>query len=301
MKRIAIPLTAAVLAATLMTSVHAADVSYSEWKGSETVATTDELVERLNTLIDTAERQRAADPLFLQDLRDALAAYQGSQTPLFIKDNFGDGDISRNPAWTIASGKFGLEKNGGLRSIVALGGYNPQGGNQNSKQNTASAILDNILGSGKSGGAGSNLVSSQRAEVYTGAKITNTFLVSTLIRSRGVPGQFDWTVYQGGDRSSGYRLSYFADATTPSFELSRFNRKGSSVIDSFDAPRGLEDGNPHKINWTRAAGGAMSVTLDGGEILNVTDQGIKSGFDGLAMANAGGDFTVKDVEVRGVR
>ena len=59
------PLTAVALGTTSMTTLHAADVSYSEWKGSETVSNTDELVQRLNTLIDTAERQRAADPRFL--------------------------------------------------------------------------------------------------------------------------------------------------------------------------------------------------------------------------------------------
>lgn len=105
MKRLAALVAAVALSTTSMTALHAADVRYSEWKGSQTISNTDELVQRLNTLIDTAARQRAADPRFLQDLRDALEAYavsQVPQAPLFIKDSFTDGDITRNPAWTIA-------------------------------------------------------------------------------------------------------------------------------------------------------------------------------------------------------
>ncbi len=227
-----------------------------------------------------------------------LEAYGASQVPLFIKDGFSDGDISRNPAWTIASGKFGLEKTGGLRSIVRLG---CSSGAQSGKQDSAAAILDTILGSGKSGGSGNSLVSNQRAELFTAAKNINTFRLSTAFISRSAPGQFDWFVYQGSDRSSGYRLSYYADAASPSLELLRVTRKGTSVIDSFDAAKALEDGKTHDIRWTRAAGGAMSVVLDGEEILTVTDQGIKSGFDGLSMANASGDMLIRSVDVLGVR
>ncbi len=258
------------------------------------------MVDRLTKLIDTAERQRAADPRFLDDLRDALNAYAQSQVPLFIKDNFSDGDIAKNPAWTIASGKFRLEKNGGLRSIVRA-----SGNTQSGKQDAASAILDTILGSGKKGGGGGGggtLVSAQRAEVFTPAKITNAFSVLGTVLVRSPASDFEWVVYQGADRSSGYRLNYTTDDTsTAVFELSRFNRKGSSVIDSGEPPVSMEDGGAHKIEWKRGAGGAMTVAIDGEAFLSITDQGIKTGFDGLVMANNDGDVLFRDIEVRGVR
>ncbi len=296
MKRMAALLTAIALGTTSITTLHAADVRYSEWKGSQTVASTEELIQRLNTLIDTAERQRAADPRFLEDLRDALDAYGTSQVPVFIKDNFTDGDITRNPAWTIATGKFGLEKTGGLRSIVRPAGT---GSTQGGKQDTASSILDTILGSGKKSGPGGSLVSTQRAEIFTAAKITNSFDILGSVLSRNTPADFEWVVYQGADRSSGYRLNYSSDAASAVFELSRFSRKGTAVIDGGPPPIAMEDGGAHKIGWKRAAGGLMTITFDGEELFSITDQGIKSGFDGIAMVNNTGDVLFRDIEVRG--
>jgi hypothetical protein len=73
------------------------------------------------------------------------------------------------------------------------------------------------------------------------------------------------------------------------------------VIDSYDQAVFLEDGNTHAIEWARGSSGRMVVALDGEEILSTTDQGIKSGFDGLASVNFGGDYVVREVEVRGAR
>ena len=57
-------------------AAQAADESrYNVWQGNDPAM--DVLVERLNGLIDDAERARAADPNFLIDLRDAIAARGG--------------------------------------------------------------------------------------------------------------------------------------------------------------------------------------------------------------------------------
>ena len=196
-----------------------------------------------------------------------------------------------------SSGKFGLEKSGGLRSIVQPSGA---ASTQSGKQDAATAILDTILGAGKKGSAGGSLVSTQRAEIFTAAKITNTFDILGTVLSRTTPADFDWVVYQGADRSSGYRLSYSSDPSSAGFELSRFSRKGSAVIDSGPPPISMEDGGAHKIEWKRGTGGVMTVAFDAEEFLSITDQGIKTGFDGLAMVNNTGDILFRDIEVRGL-
>ena len=52
---------------------------YSEWRGDAAEGAEEgaaqALVRALEALIDEAERARAADPRFLQDLRDAIAAH----------------------------------------------------------------------------------------------------------------------------------------------------------------------------------------------------------------------------------
>jgi len=58
-------------------AAQAADESrYNAWQGNDPAM--DVLVERLNGLIGDAERARAADPNFLIDLRDAIAARGGT-------------------------------------------------------------------------------------------------------------------------------------------------------------------------------------------------------------------------------
>ena len=60
-------------------------------------------------MVDDAEKARAADPQFLRDLR-GLA--QGSDRPWRIQllnDDFGDGDFTRNPSWTVTAGKYWVD------------------------------------------------------------------------------------------------------------------------------------------------------------------------------------------------
>ena len=287
MNKIAAVIAALAITAASATALNAADTRYSEWTGSQTVANVDQLVDRLSKLIDNAERQRAADPRFLRDLRDALDDYAEGQIPYFIVDDFRDGNYTKNPTWSVTSGKFVMERTGGIRSAVRVA--TSQSGNKDA----ASAILDTLLGGGNTG-------RNTRAEIVTPAKMTNTFSSTVMLESLAAPGRLDMFFYQGNDRSAGYRLIYYPDST-PSFELVRFNKRGGSVIESYDQATVLEDGNTHAIEWTRTAGGRMVVALDGEEIINTTDQGVKSGFDGLGFANFGGDYVIRTVEVRGSR
>ena len=124
--------------------LNAADTRYSEWTGSRTVADVDGLVERLNKLIDNAERQHAADPRFLERCAMRSEAMP-SQNPFFIAEELRDGNFTRNPTWSFASGKFNVERSGGMRTTVPL----PKS-SQSGEQDTATAILDALLGgSGK--------------------------------------------------------------------------------------------------------------------------------------------------------
>jgi len=76
------------------------------------------LIERLNSLVDEAEKSRAADPAFLSDLRDLARGYERPWRNLVLADDFGDGDFTGNPRWTVTAGRYLVQRGWGLRSIV---------------------------------------------------------------------------------------------------------------------------------------------------------------------------------------
>ncbi|MGD9537645.1 MAG: hypothetical protein AB7P52_08370 [Alphaproteobacteria bacterium] len=301
MKRFAAVLTAIALGTSSLTAVQAADTSYSEWKGgkqsSASSQSADELVKKLNGMIDEAQRAKAADPKFLRDLRRALKDYERGQQQAvemeagpFVYDDFSDRNINQNPAWTIAAGKFSLDPDGGIRSIVQTSSTTQSGGSQN----VATAILDTLLGGQQSG---TSAVNKQTAELYTPAQIDNAFTLTTSFVSRVAPGRLDWVVYQGSSRSVGYRLSFNAEQTGYDIELSRFSAKGSSIIQHEEGQTKLEDGRAHQLSLTRNARGEMTVALDGSTLFSVVDRAFSDPFAGIAIANQNGDFTVRSIEV----
>jgi hypothetical protein len=94
----------------------AAEPSYGPWRqgGGDIQA----LIDELKALIDRAESVRAADPRFLGDLRDTIRRYETPWSVTILSDDFGDGDYTRNPAWTVHSGEFFIDWQRGLRSRV---------------------------------------------------------------------------------------------------------------------------------------------------------------------------------------
>ncbi len=77
-----------------------------------------ELVEEISELIEEAEKSRAADPKFLKDLRQALEDYQGPKFVELMKDDFRDGNLSRNPRWSTAKGEFTVSRRHGLEAVA---------------------------------------------------------------------------------------------------------------------------------------------------------------------------------------
>ena len=77
----------------------------------------EELVEDLTELIDAAGRARAADPKFLEELRQAPEEYQGRKLVQLLHDDFRDGDFTRNPRWRLGDGEFAVDRKRGVQSV----------------------------------------------------------------------------------------------------------------------------------------------------------------------------------------
>ncbi len=203
-----------------------AEERYSEWGGSD--AKYDALVERLNELIDSAEKSRAADPRLLQDLRDAIVDHSGSAVAaapepeaapelppqILVHDDFRDGNFTRNPGWTVAEGRFTVDSGLGLRSVVAKPAAPVKQTSKDTTRKLVTDVLDSLLGNKKSEPepTSSQPVKPQRAEIFIRTPISNAFQVVFEIVSRETHGRFSFDLFQGRSRSAGYRLSYVCRA-----------------------------------------------------------------------------------------
>ncbi len=272
-------------------------------------------VERLNSLIDEAERSRAADPGFLSDLRRLSDEYRRGPRTLLLSDDFGDGDYTRNPRWTVTAGRYWVEQGWGLRSAIKPGQTQTQTQQKRlSGKDAAAAIFGQILQQaidpeGRLSGdqtMGGSAISA--TAIQTGVRLANAFALEMDFSSWQTQGQTQATgaarlevgPYQGmpggAGRAPGYVLAYRPGG---GIELFRVTSRGSAVIDSAPGPLNLEDKKTHRLEWTRSADGRMRVAIDGREILAATDLSFRDDFDGLRMVNRGGDYIVKRIVVYG--
>ena len=252
-------------------------------------------------MVDDAEKARAADPQFLRDLR-GLA--QGSDRPWRIQllnDDFGDGDFTRNPSWTVTAGKYWVENGRGLRSAVKAEAAAPQQ-RQLSGKEAVGAIFGQILQQaidleGKLGG-GQTAGGAPATAIQIALALTNAFAIEIDLSSWSAEGRLEIGPYQGApkgaERAQGYVLAY-----TPGgeLELLRVSPRGSSIIDRRTGLVALEDKKTHRLLWMRNADGLMTVSIDGREVLKASDKAFRGPFDGLRIVNQGGDYIFKRIAV----
>lgn len=279
------------------------DNRYGSWappgaatQGNDTGA----LLQELNALIKDAEQSRAANPVFLRDLKALAARYDNPWTERLLFDDFSDGEFSRNPAWSVTSGEYWVEQGYGLRSRVVEAAASNGGTVQVSKEQLAISILGAVLqGANKNGGgAPAPAAPAKPSAIETRARITNAFSTTLEMSSWKADGVFSLALTQGLG-GAGYRVEYSA-GQAPMLELVRVTARGRGVIDS-KAVTALEDQKIHSLMWTRAADGAMRVSIDGAGVLSARDTSFRDPFDGLELSAQGADVIVKSITVSGAR
>ncbi len=273
---------------------------YGAWEGAN--PDLQKLVDELNKLIDEATKAKAADPVFLQDLRDLATKYKvaapaAAPTPAtlsrLLTDSFADGNFTANPVWKVSAGEYRIETSGtytGLRSAIAA-----QPATAGS-DNLAAAILGAILQPQSPGAAGG----AKYASIYTALKLSNAFAVELELASKFTGGRLDFGPYQGASANYGYRVAYFPGAAE-GLQLLKVTPQGSTVIGSYKKQLFLENKQRHRIKWTRDAAGAMAVSVDGTQVITATDTTMKDPFDGFLIINSGGDYAIRSVAIDGVK
>lgn len=273
---------------------------YQQWNNPDSKSPGDtrlkDFSDRLGGLIDKAEKDRAADPRFLRDLRDLAAGFGKPTTALLLSDDFADGDYTANPAWTVTQGQYWVEKGWGLRSAVKQEAQPEQ--RRSSSKDAAAAIFGQILQQvidpeGQRGGT-STSSGGVAAAIRTAASIGNAFTLEMEFSSWKAEGRLEIAVYQD---TADYVLAYQPGGT---YQLLKASPRGSNVIDTGTGPA-LENKKTHRLQWVRRADGRMSVTIDGKQILTATDRSTTAPFDGLRLVNRGGDYIIKRITINGTK
>lgn len=272
-----------------------AETRYTEWQGQQPASgDIQAFLKQLNTLIDEADKAKAADPLFIQDLRDLVASYQNPINAILFSDDFSDGNYTQNPIWTASAGQWSVDRKGantGLTSTIIPPGATPGTGSNVKISDILGAIL---LPSQQT----STQTGTQYASIYTPVTISNAFRMKVEFASLERFGRLDFGPYQGKSGSTAYRVTYLPNSAT-GLQLQRVTAQGTATLGSYKQPLGLEDGKRHLIEFTRLPGGAMTVAVDGKTLIQATDNSIQQPFNGLLFINSGGRYIFKSIMVEG--
>jgi len=255
------------------------------------------LVERLQALIREAERERSADPRFLERLRELAGRYDWPWRRVLVQDSFEDGDYTRDPSWKVDSGRFWVESGAGLRTRTEVRERSGSAG-QGQGENLTGAIIGAILEQTMRGEGERPAPGAEHAQIRLPQRIPNAFAVRVRLASGESQGRLELGLYQAASGNPGYGLVYNPGAT-PGLELVRRTGGGSAVVEAYPEQLKLEDGEFHEVQWTRDASGRMSVSVDGEQLFQVTDRGVRQPFDGVAVVNRGGSYTLRSITVFG--
>ncbi|MBM4297029.1 MAG: hypothetical protein FJ143_04745, partial [Deltaproteobacteria bacterium] len=150
-----------------------------------------EVVDRLREIIQQAERNRSTDRATLGALRDVVNTYDWPWRRKLLFDDFGDGNFTANPAWTVSRGDFrvvrglGLQTSGRGDAVVspgpADGGTGPGSGGPSVIEGILGGILKGVFERGPSTQFRANTVA---AEIFTPVAIGNAFAVRVRMASR---------------------------------------------------------------------------------------------------------------------
>jgi len=265
-----------------------------------------DFVDRLKELTAEADRRRAADPLFLNELRKLAGRYDRPWRVEVLYDDFADGNYTANPAWSVAAGRFAIEWGHGLRSVIEP----PQAAAAQPSPQTQEVKREDLPGMLLRGFLQQQQQQQQpqqqqqteappdRAEIFIPLRLSNAFALRLELSSRIAKGALEIGVYQGAERATGYTLAYYPGAR-PGLELLRKTQRGSGIVESHPDALALEDDRTHIVEWTRGTDGAMSVSVDGAEVMTTVDRGFRDPFSGFVFINRGGDYGLHRILISG--
>lgn len=268
------------------------------------------LLKEFKAELDRGEKERLIDPWYLRDLRNLLGRYENPWNKRLFSDDFSQRGPDPAPPWKVTAGEFLIDWRFGLRTVITQQAQaQPQAQKKSSDKDAAKQLFGQILSQALTG---QQQEQEQQAPTQPGfsaavapVAISNAFAIRVEMTARPVQtasARFEFGPFQGQNATAGYRLAYIPDAGAgaASLELLSLSTRGtSSILELYNKPLKLEDGNSHVIKWTRTAAGRMVIRVDGTEVMAVTDRRFSAPFDGIALINSGGDYALRSLTVDG--
>jgi len=204
----------------LMAQTASAQTKYNTWSdpnaprptSSQNSGSLQKLIDELNNMVGEAERDRAAAPAFLRDLRDLTRRYDVPWRVDLVNETFSDGDFTANPAWQVSSGRWWVEKDFGLRAAFENTSSQPQSSSDSRQKNDdigkqlLGAILNQALGgnqqnrsSGGSSSSSSQPSNSKLAAIHLDRTISNAFSLQLEFTSWRKDASLEIMTFQGNE------------------------------------------------------------------------------------------------------
>ena len=251
------------------------------------------MVKELNQLIDAADRDRAANPDFIRDLRRVLDQYAGGSARVVFRDEFRDGNYTANPAWRVLSGSWRVDATSGLRSRVVAQQQQQQQQGQQSTEQLLLGLADSFLRQ-RTGEQRPQRASAQDAvaAIAIDQRVGNAATIEMLVTDHTGQGQLETRLFQGGG-DSGYRMVY-SPGERATVSIHRSTGSGSQVVES-SSLRPLPLGQQRRITWTRDSNGNMRVSVGNDTVLQTSDRAFNDAWSGVMLVNAGGDYSIRSI------
>lgn len=260
--------------------------TYQPWAGTTQGKASQKMLTDLKAKIAQAEKDQAASPDFIADLKKVIADYEAatlvSQAQPFL-DTFSDGEFAVNPTWKVTSGSWQVDKSGSNKGLVS----------KIRQQANLNSLLGNLLN--PQGTA--QQANAQYAAIYTKAKLPGFFTASAKFTSKDRYGGLQLSLYQGASAQNQYRVAY-QPGNNQGLVLQKVTASGATVLGSYNGVVNLEDGNVHDLSFSRDSTGKMTVLLDGQTAISAKDMSLTGDLDGILLTNVGGSYWIREVSVK---
>lgn len=249
-----------------------------------------QFVKQLRQLIYKAEKAKAADPNFLKDLKSLADSYDNEWPTQVFFDDFRTGTYPDKSRWRISAGDWRLvdQPVRGMQTGV------PIQQSQNNNQNNVVGLLGQLL---QPGGQNQNQQQNQYAGISTNTQIPNAFNLHFEFVSGRDSQRLDLGFYRGNN-NGGYFLTYTPMAQN-GLTLSRVVPGQANQTIGNSGPLNIGDLKLHTIDWKRSRDGRMTVAVDGRLTVDATDNTMQRSFDGFAIGNSGGWYTIRSIAISG--
>jgi hypothetical protein len=229
-----------------------------------------------------------------------VAQYKAKLRPVYLYEDFSDGNYTANPRWIVRSGQFRLVPGGRLWSRVLVEGQSqPSSSSSSQEEQPLGLLLKEIL---KSPQGRQEQEAAPREEqpavIATLATIGPAFEVDLSLISDSRWGATEFVLMGGNPAVPWYRLTYHAAPTRDRpIEITRQRGSRQYTIESATRYPNLDDGRVHRIQWSRDDRGVMRVLVDGVEVLSTIESYYRDNFTGFGIINRGGTYEYGPIKI----